>query len=117
MIDLTLIRRPTTMPEEQPLQRLIALQVILESKRVVLVGDLFQVQELRGALDDRERRRHGVVDEHGDAAVGVETQEPVLLLLVGADVDQRRRPLGAVDVGELFQDDLRRLPVGRVLRD
>lgn len=117
MIDLSLIRRTTAVPEESPLQGLVALQLVLEPERVVLVVELEQVENLRGRLDDGERRGLTVVHERGDAAVGVETQKPFFLLLVGRDVDQRRGPLGAVLVGQFFEDDLRGLAVGRVLRD
>jgi hypothetical protein len=105
------------MPEKHPLQGLIAFQLVLEPELVLLVGELEQVQQLRGGLDHREGRRLAVIDEDGDSAVGVEAQEPLLLLLVGHDVDERGGPFRAVGVGEFFEEDLRGLAVGRVLRD
>ena len=74
------------MPEEQPLQRLRALLGVLEAEGVVLVVELEQVEQDGGGLVHGEGRGFGVVDQDGDAAVGVEAQEPVFLLLVGADV-------------------------------
>lgn len=135
MVRLSLVRRATAVPEKGPLQRLVALQLVLEPKRVVLVVELEQIQELRRRLVHGKRRRLGIVDQSGDAAVGVEAEEPAwralampwrcccyycvpfLLLLVGADVDQRRGPRGAVLGRQLFQHDLCGLSVGRVLRD
>ena len=105
------------MPEEQPLQALVPLQLVLEAEAVLLVGKLEQIQQLGRGLHDGEGRRLRVVDDDGDAAVGVEAQEPFFLLLVRADVDDGGGPLGAVDERELFQQDLHFLPVGRGLRD
>lgn len=117
MVDLSLIRGAAAVPEEHPLQGLVALQLVLEPKHVVLVEELDQVQDLRRGFDHRERGRLRVVHERGDPSVRVEPEEPFLLLLVGHDVDQRRAPFRAVNVVELLEDDLRRLAVGRVLRD
>lgn len=74
------------MPEEQPLQRLAPLQLVLEPKDIVLVRELEEIQQLRRRFHDGKGRRLRVVDEDGDAAVGVEAEEPVFLLLVGHDV-------------------------------
>lgn len=74
------------MPKEQPLQRLAPLQFILEPKHIILIRKLQQIQELGRRLHDRKRRRLGMVDKDGDAAVGVEAEEPVFLLLVARDV-------------------------------
>lgn len=74
------------MPKEQPLQRLASLQLILESKHIIFIRKLQQVQELSRCLHDRKGRRLSVVDEDGDAAVRVEAEEPVFLLLVGHDI-------------------------------
>lgn len=71
MVHLPLVRRPTAMPKEQPLQRLAPLQFILEPKHIVLIGKLQKVQELSRCFHDGKRRGLGVVDEDGDAAVGV----------------------------------------------
>ena len=80
----------------------------------------------------------GVVDEGGDAAVGVEAEEldwgdglergmvgegerggayPFFLLDVGGDVDYLGGPLGAVFGAELLEQDLGCLSIGRVLCD
>ena len=74
------------MPKEQPLQRLAPLQLILEPKHIILIRKLEQIQELGRRLHDRERRRLRMIDKNRDAAVGVEAEEPVFLLLVGHDV-------------------------------
>ena len=97
MIDLALIRRPRAMPEEQPLQRLAPLELILEAEHVILIRELEEVEELSGGFHDGEGRRLGVVDEDGDAAVGVEAEEPVFLLLVGHDVAGGGRMLSQLD--------------------
>ena len=117
VVNLSLIWRAATVPEEHPLQRLIPFELVFEAKLVVLVRKLEQIQQLRRGLDAGERRGLRVVDEHGDAAVGVEAQEPLLFLLVGHDVDERGGPFGAVGVAELFEHDLRGLAIGRVLRN
>ena len=46
--------------------------------------------------------------------VGVESQEPLLLLVIGEDVDERGGPLSAVDILELLEEDLDGLAVGSV---
>lgn len=117
MIHLALVRRSTSMPEEQPLQALVPLQLVLEPKPILLIRKLEQIQQLGRSLHDGERRRLRVVDDDGDAAVGVQAQEPFFLLLVRADVDNGCGPLGVVGEGELFEQNLHFLPVGRRLRD
>lgn len=120
MVDLALVRGAAAVPEKHPLQGDVAVQLVGKAKSVLLVEELEQVQQLGRGLDDRERRVLGVVDQRRDAAVRVEAQEPLLLLLVGHDVDQHRGPVDrrrAVGVGELLEHDLRGLSVGRVLRD
>lgn len=117
MVDLALVGGASTVPEEHPLEGLVAFEVVGEPEDVVLVEELFQVQHLRRRLDDGERGGLGVVHQGRDATVGVEPEEPLLFLFVGHDVDQGRAPFGAVDVVELLQHDLRRLPVGGVLGD
>ena len=74
------------MPEEQPLQCLIALEIVLETEEVVLVVFLLKVEQLGGCLHYGERRGDAVVHENGDTSIRIEAKEPVLLLLVGADV-------------------------------
>lgn len=76
------------MPKEQPLQRLAPLQLILEPKHIILIRKLQQIQELRRRLHDGKRRRLSMIDKDGDAAIGVEAEEPVLLLVVGRDVTE-----------------------------
>lgn len=81
-----------------------------------------------------------VVDDDGDAAVGIEAEEPVFLLFVGHDVAVKikmyqlkapvdfareyarlihecSRPFSAVDFVKLFKHDLDLLAVGRALGD
>lgn len=145
MVHLSLIRRPTAMPEKQPLQSLTPFELVFEPEDVVLVGEFQEVEELGRGLHYRERRGLGVVEEDGDAAIGVEAEEPVFLLLVGHDVAGRERgvsegltecwggrrrvegeevdehescsPFGAINIMQLFQHDLDLLAIGRALRD
>ena len=39
-MDLALIRSPAAVPEERPLEGFVVLEVVLETKLAVLVGDL-----------------------------------------------------------------------------
>ena len=57
------------------------------------------------------RLERGTQSRH---TVRIETKEPVLLLLVCHNVDQGGRPLGTIDVLELFEQDLDSLAIGRV---
>ena len=100
------------MPEKQPLQTLRPLQLILKPKLVFLVKLLQQIQQLRRGLHNRKRRLLSIIDEDGNPTVGIQAEEPLFLLLVGGDVDQRRRPLGAVGIRKLFEEDLDFLAVG-----
>jgi hypothetical protein len=50
----------------------------------------------------------------GKPTVWVESQEPLLLLVIGEDVDECGGPLGAIDVLELLEQDLDGLAVGSV---
>ena len=102
MIHLPLIGRAAAMPKEQPLQALAPLQLIFEAKDVLLVRELLEIQQLGRGFHDREGWVLGVVDENGDAAVGVESQEPVFLLLVGHDVDGGGGPGGTIGVGQFL---------------
>ena len=102
-----------TVPEEQPLQALAPLKLILETEFVILVELFQQVKELGTRLHDWEGRVTGVVDDDRDAAVGIQPQEPLLLLVVRHDVDQGRRPFGTVCFCEFFEKDLYLLSVGR----
>jgi hypothetical protein len=90
MANLPLIRRAAAMPEEQPLQTLVALELVLEAEPVLLVHLLEQIQQLRTRLHDGEGRALG-----------------------GHDVDEGCGPGGAVGGGELFEEDLHFLAVGR----
>jgi hypothetical protein len=112
MIHLPLIRRPAAMPKEQPLQALIALQLILEPESILPIRKLEQIQQLRRGLHDGERRGLGVVDDHRDAPVRVQAQEPFLLLDVGVDVEEGVGEGGGVGEAELFEEDLHLLAVG-----
>lgn len=133
------------MPKEQPLQRLAPLQLILKPKHIILIRKLQQIQKLGRRLHDWKRRRLGMVDEDGDAAVGVEAEKPVFLLLVAHDVaakggqrsveyvHKRRKafgsrervtnvqeamcPLGAIDLVQFLEHNLHLLPIGRAHRD
>lgn len=55
---------------------------------MVLVIPVHEILQDRAALKDAERRAVGPgVRDGGDAAVGVDVEEPLLLLLVLAQVD------------------------------
>ena len=58
-----------------------------------------------------------VVDQCRDSPIRVQSQEPLLLLHIRADVDQRRRPFRAVRNLQLFKQDLHGLTVRGGLRD
>lgn len=51
------------------------------------------------------------------STIGVEPEKPILLLLIGPDIDQGCCPFCAIDVLELFQKDLNFLSVWGVLCD
>ena len=61
IVQLSLVRRPGSMPEEQPLQRLASLQLIFETKHVLGVIFFQQVEEFGGRLHDGERRGFGMI--------------------------------------------------------
>jgi len=93
-VSVALVGAAAAVPEEEPLDGLAALEVVLEAEGeggVVVVG---QVDEDGRGLEDGEGRRLVVVDEDGNAAVGVEAQKPFFLLLAGADV--------AGEMGQIF---------------
>lgn len=115
MIRLPLVRCAAAMPEEQPLQTLVALQFIFEAELVLLVRKLEQIQQFGRGLHDSKGRGLRVVDDDGDAAVGVQAEEPFFLLLVGGDVDDVVGEFGAVDDFQLFEKDLDFLTIGGVL--
>ena len=109
------------MPEEQPLQTLTALEGVREAEVILGVGLLEEVEELGGGFHDGEGGRLAAIEEDGDAAVGVEAQEPFVFLDVGgyvadegvslvkgdregvcSDVHDLGGPFGAVHISELF---------------
>jgi hypothetical protein len=65
---LTLVRRHRSVGEEEPLQALVAFELVLEAVGVLLVGELEQVEQLRRCLHDGEGRVLVVVDNDWDAA-------------------------------------------------
>jgi hypothetical protein len=111
VVHLALIRRARAVPEEQPLQRLALLQLVRETENVVLVILALQIQEFRTGLMHWERRRDGIVDDHGNAAIGVDSQKIVGLLLVRADVDGIKGILRAVLERQFLKEDLHFLAV------
>lgn len=74
------------MPENEPLVGLAELTFILEVQSVFRVVVAGKVNQDGGGFHDGERGRLVVVDEDRDAAVGVEAEEPFLLLFVRGDV-------------------------------
>lgn len=94
------------MPKEQPLQQLILLLRRIKPKLVILIILLLQIQQLCRGFHYRERWRSRIVHENRDAAIGVETQEPILLLLVGANVDDGVGVRDVVESFEFFEEDL-----------
>lgn len=56
------------MGEEEPLQALVAGELVLETILVLFVGKLEQVEQFRRRLHDGEWRVLGVVDDDRDAA-------------------------------------------------
>ena len=99
MVRIALIRRATPMPEEQPLQALAPFEIVLEAELVFFVCELEQVQHLGAGFHAREGRGLGVVHDHGDAAIGIEAQEPLIFLDVGGDINDGGSPLGPIDGG------------------
>ncbi len=49
-----------------------------------------------------------------EPTVGIESQEPLLLLVIGEDVDKCSGPLSAIDILELLEQNLDGLAVGSV---
>lgn len=114
---ITLVRRAPAVPEKYPLLHLALLQRVCEAELVVLVEMVREVQQLRGGLEHGEGRAARVVDDNGDTPVGVKPEEPLLLLLVRADVDDGGGERRAVPGFELLKENLRCLAVGGALRD
>ncbi len=67
-VQLPLIRRAATMPEEQPLQALAPLQIIGEPKQFISVRDVDEVKQFGGCFHDGEGWRSRIIDEDGDSA-------------------------------------------------
>ena len=68
VVDLSLVWCPTSVPEEKPLKRLIAFELILEAELVIFVGKFEEIKEFGTGFHDCERRGLGVVDQDGDAS-------------------------------------------------
>ena len=88
-----------TYSEEDPLQHLavaVGILLLVERELVVLVVVLLEVEQDRGGLEDGEVVARAV-NERRDAAVGVQLDEPRLLLRVLAKIDL----LDAVDCSRL----------------
>lgn len=56
------------MPEEEPLQGFVTLELIREAEFILFVGELEEVKELGTGLHDWEGRVLGVIDEDRDTA-------------------------------------------------
>lgn len=76
------------MPKEQPLQTLAPLKLILKPKAILPIKLLQQIQQLGARLHRHKRRALRIIHNHRNATIWVEFEEPVFLLLVGADVEQ-----------------------------
>lgn len=70
-VELALIRRAASMPEEQPLKTLASLQLIFESKNMVSISNIEQIQQFSRRFHHRERWRTVVVDDNRDSAVWI----------------------------------------------
>lgn len=110
------------------------LKLILEPEGVVAIVLLQEIEQLGRSLHDGERRLLGVVEDDGDAAVGIEAEEPIFLLFIGHDVaalfEQRIAwraglsvlhhgvcPFDTIEVMQFFEHDLDLLAVGCVHGD
>lgn len=58
---------PATVPEKQPLQRLIPLQFVGEPEDVLLISKFEKIEQFRARLHYTERGRLGMVNQHGNA--------------------------------------------------
>lgn len=70
VIHLALVGGTAAVPEEGPLQGLVALEIIGKAEFVFFVGEFEEVEEFSGGFMDGEGWGLGVVDEEGDAACG-----------------------------------------------
>ena len=134
VVRLPLVRRAGPVPEEQPLDRFALFELVGEAARprlewldqrkgaaglqegVVLVVLVHKVEKLGRCFHDRERRRDGVVNDDRNTAIGIEAEKPVLLLLIGRDIDQSGVPGVAVDESKLFKQNLNFLTIWCRLR-
>jgi len=66
---------------------------------------------------DREWWIPAVVDQERNAAVGIEAQEPFLLLLIGHNVNDSSGPCRAICLSEFFEKDLNCLTIRSALGD
>ena len=105
------------MPKKELLDRVTPLQGIREAKNVLGVGEFEQVQKLGRSLHDRKGGVQSIVDKNRNASIRIEPQEPLLLLLVGANADQGGCPFGLVCIFQLLQHDLDLLSIGSALGD
>ena len=58
---------PATVPEKQPLQRLIPLQFVSEPEDVFLISEFEKIEQLRACLHHTKRGRLSVINQHGNA--------------------------------------------------
>lgn len=68
MAHLALIGGAGAVPEEEPLQGLVAFELVGEAEDVFLVGEFEEVEQFGAGFHDGEGRVLAVVDEDGDAA-------------------------------------------------
>lgn len=95
--------------EHQPAHHLVVqARPVLVREGLVLVVQVGQIQHDGAGLEDAQIP----ILERRDASVGVDVEEPLLLLLVGRDVDGAR----LVRQAELLEHDGRLEPVGRAER-
>ena len=92
------------LPRDPLLGDRVIVRVDGEAELVLRVVVARQVEEDGETLEDGEVMAV-VVDNGGDAAIGVDGDEPRLLLGVLGDVDGLERELGAVGLLELLQED------------
>lgn len=103
------------MPVEKPSEQFSLVELVCESELVVLVEFALEIDQFSARLVDSERWRDVVVDDDGDAAVGVDCEEPILLLLVCRDLDQAEVVAWSAIFGlEFFEENLDLLAVGGV---
>lgn len=67
VVQVALVWGAGSVPEEQPLEAFVALELIFEAELVVLVGELEEVEEFGGGLHAGEGWGGGVVDYNWDS--------------------------------------------------